>query len=194
MYRPHRSDRSTRRLVRLRARTAAQLPRQDPESGQATVEFALILVPLLIVVAGIIYFGIGLNYWLDMNRVANQGARAAAVDNWPAQCARTETSCTNSNGTTACSTVLATGSRAKLQDVLRCSPRNNPTVTICYPGKTAGAAPPSGPTVGDPVQVKLTAPYTFFFVNKVRITLTAKATMRLEQKPKLQTGGTGPSC
>ena len=38
----------------------------------------------MMVVAGIICFGIGLNYWLDMNRVANQGARWAAVDNWPA--------------------------------------------------------------------------------------------------------------
>jgi hypothetical protein len=35
----------------------------------------------------------------------------------------------------------------------------------------------------------LRAPYKFFFVNSVRITLTARATMRLEQKPALQTGG-----
>ena len=54
------------------------------------VEFALILFPLLMVVAGIIYFGIGLNYWLDMNRVANQGARQAAVNNWPSQCPRSD--------------------------------------------------------------------------------------------------------
>ena len=39
------------------------------------VEFALILFPLLLIVAGIIQFGIGLNYWLDMQRIANQGAR-----------------------------------------------------------------------------------------------------------------------
>ena len=63
--------------------------RMRDERGQATTEFALIFIPLMMVVAGIIYFGIGLNYWLDMNRVANQGARSAAVDNWPAQCART---------------------------------------------------------------------------------------------------------
>ena len=165
------------------------------ESGQATTEFALIFIPLIMVVAGIIYFGIGLNYWLDMNRVANQGARWAAVDNWPSQCARTETSCTQSYPTCSSTTgVLKTGSRASLQDVLRCSARNNPNVTICYPGKNAGAAPPTGPTIGDPVQVKLTAPYKFFFVNSARITLTARATMRLEQLPNLQTGGLGPAC
>ena len=173
--------------MRLRDWTAARRHRQDPESGQAMVEFALIFIPLIMVVGGIIYFGIGLNYWLDMNRVANQGARSAAVDNWPAQCLRTETSCTSSS--TSCATVLAAGSKATLQNVLRCSARNNPTVTICYPGKTAATA-----TVGDPVQVKLTAPYKFFFFDSVRITLTARATMRLEQLPELQSGGGGPTC
>jgi Flp pilus assembly protein TadG len=166
--------------------------RQDPESGQATVEFALILLPLLMVVAGIIFFGIGLNYWLDMNRVANQGARWAAVDNWPSQCPRSSASgydCKNSTSSSACSTVMATGSQAMIQDVLRCSVRNNPTVSVCYPGKTAGTA-----TVGDPVQVTLRSPYKFFFINSVRVTLTSRATMRLEQVPQLQTGGGGPAC
>jgi Flp pilus assembly protein TadG len=174
--------------VRLHDWTAARRRRHDPERGQATTEFALILLPMLTVVAGIIYFGIGLNYWLDMNRVANQGARWAVVDNWPAQCLRTDTSCTNSTPTTPCSTVLAAGSNAKLQDVLRCSARNNPTVKLCYPGISGT------PTKGDPVQVKLTAPYRFFFINSVGITLTARATMRLEQVPKLQSGGVGPTC
>jgi Flp pilus assembly protein TadG len=172
------------------SRRAASFRRlRGGERGQATVEFALVLLPLLTIVAGIIYFGIGLNYWLDMNRVANQGARWAVVDNWPAICVRTETSCTSSNSSTPCATVLASGSRAKLQDVLRCSARNNPAVSICYPGVA-----PASATVGTPVQVKLTAPYKFFFVDSLRITLTAKATMRMEQVPKLQSGVTGPAC
>ena len=54
--------------------------RQDRESGQAMVEFALILFPLLLLVVGIIQFGIALNYWLDMQRIANQGARWAVVN------------------------------------------------------------------------------------------------------------------
>ena len=58
------------------------------------VEFALVLFPLLIIVAGIIQFGIGLNYWLDMQRIANQGARWAAVNNWPPECLRNSSSCT----------------------------------------------------------------------------------------------------
>ena len=91
----------------MRTPRSENASRRDPESGQATTEFALILIPLLIVVAGIIYFGIGLNYWLDMNRVANQGARWAAVDNWPAVCPRDTATpptpgynCTNSSSAT----------------------------------------------------------------------------------------------
>jgi Flp pilus assembly protein TadG len=173
-----------------RVRIAERL-RVNRESGQATTEFALIFIPLITVVAGIIYFGIGLNYWLDMNRVANQGARSAAVDNWPDKCPRDTSTppdpsytCTNSTSSTPCATVLTTNSHAKLQDVLRCSARNNPAVELCYPGKTPATA-----TIGDPVRVTLRAPYKFFFFNAVRITLTARATMRLEQVPKLQTGG-----
>jgi Flp pilus assembly protein TadG len=174
----------------MRPTLIGEHPRRDRESGQATTEFALIFIPLMMVVAGIIYFGIGLNYWLDMNRVANQGARWAAVDNWPSVCPRSTASgysCTSTYPT--CSQTMAAGSQAKLQEVLRCSPRNNPSVTLCYPGKTAATA-----AIGDPVQVTLSAPYKFFFVNSVRINLVARATMRLEQKPTLQTGGLGPSC
>jgi Flp pilus assembly protein TadG len=190
MDRPHRSDRSTRGLVRLRKCTAARRHRRDPESGQSTVEFALILFPFLILVGGIIFFGIGLNYWLDMNRLANQGARFAAVNNWPAQCPRsTQVGYTCNSTPPTCAATLAAGSKATLQNVLRCSARNNPTVTICYPGETSATV-----QSGDPVRVKLTAPYNFWFMARVGITLTATATMRLEQTPSLITGGTGPTC
>ena len=37
------------------------------------------------------------------------------------------------------------------------------------------------------MKVKLTAPYKFWFFNSMRITLTATATARLEQKPTLIT-------
>jgi len=164
------------------------------ERGQATTEFALILIPLLALVGGIIYFGIGLNYWLDMNRAANQGARWGAVNSWPPQCVRGSASCNSTNTSTPCATVNGAGSNARLQDVLRCAVRNNPNVGICYPGKTPGAAGNAGPLRGDPVKVTLTAPYSFFFVNKVRITLTATATLRMEQKPTLISGATGPTC
>ena len=87
MDRSDRPDRDTRGHVSRREPIRDRYAR-DRESGQAAVEFALILIPMLILIGGIIYFGIGLNYWLDMNRVANQGARWAAVNNWPPQCDR----------------------------------------------------------------------------------------------------------
>ena len=51
MHRPHRSDRSSEDFVRRLDDTRARR-RQDRESGQAMVEFALILFPLLILVGG----------------------------------------------------------------------------------------------------------------------------------------------
>jgi hypothetical protein len=162
------------------------LRRQD---GQALVEFALIAPVFLMVVVGIIYFGIGLNYWLDMNRAANQGARQAVVNHWPPYCLRGAASCESSDAATPCSAVLATNSRARLQDVIRCQTRNNAAVTICYRGKAPELA-----TIGDPVRVKLTAPFRFFFMQQLGITLTATAAMRLEQKPELIKDAEGPTC
>jgi hypothetical protein len=77
--------------------------------------------------------------------------------------------------------------------VLRCSTRNpSTTVTVCYPG----IAIPGDAERGDPVKVKLTAPYRFWFMDSVGITLTATATMRLEQEPTLLSNVAGgvPSC
>jgi Flp pilus assembly protein TadG len=188
------SDRGQRELV-ARNDQALRHKRHDSERGQAMVEFALILFPLLLLVTGIIYFGNGLNLWLDMNRVANQGVRWAVVNNWPPQCKRGET-CSNFNNATACTTVLGTSSKAKLQEVLRCQLRGSGTsVTVCFPGKTPTSTT-DPPTIGDPVRIKITRPYTFFFLNRVGITLKASATMRLEQIPQasLKTGAGGPTC
>ena len=50
------------------------------EEGQAVVEFALILFPLLLLVVGIIQFGIAISFWQDQQRLAAQGARVAIVN------------------------------------------------------------------------------------------------------------------
>jgi hypothetical protein len=144
------------------------------------VEFALILFPLLIIVAGIIQFGIGLNFWLDMQRITNQGARWATVNNWPPDCPRGSPSCT---ATPAC-TVARSGTT--LQNTLECQLlseglRRAADVRICYPNSTELA--------GDPVRVEIRAPFTFIPILELgTITLHADATMRLEQRPTLITG------
>jgi hypothetical protein len=150
---------STRDLIHMQ-------PRLRSEKGQATTEFALILFPLLILVTGIIWFGIGLNYWLDMQRIANQGARWAAVNNWPPDCPRSAPSCASPD------TLQETLERQALTNGLR----DSVTVTVCYPSGTS--------EIGDPVRVELESPFTFVPILGIgTITLSADATMRLEQEP-----------
>ena len=96
------------------------------------VEFALILIPLLILVVGIIQFGIGLNYWLDMQRIANQGARWAAVNNWPPDCPRGSTTCASPN------TLQETLHRQILTKGLSSST----TIQICFPDGSKGVGHP----------------------------------------------------
>ena len=145
------------------------------------VEFALILIPLLIVVVGIIQFGIGLNYWLDMQRIANQGARWAAVNNWPPDCPRGSTTCASPN------TLQETLHRQILTKGLSSST----TIQICFPDGSKG--------IGHPVKVRLQTPFTFRAIMKLgTINLEANATMRLEQSQIATEGGliTGdvPTC
>ena len=134
------------------------------------VEFALILVPLLIIVVGIIQFGIGLNYWLDMNRLANQGARWAVVNGYPG-CGIPETA--NDPNTLSC------GGTVSLQRYIACQRLPGalkPTVDVSFPaGATENEA-------GDPVRVQVSSPFTFRAIMKLgTIQLTARTTMRLEQ-------------
>ena len=147
---------------------------RDRESGQAMVEFALILFPLLLLVAGIIQFGIALNYWLDMQRIANQGARWAAVNNWPPDCPRGSTSCPSPN--TLQETLHDQMLSAGLQD--------NPTtsVEVCYPDGTK--------LTGDPVRVQIRSAFDLLPILGVgSLDLKAKATMRLEHTQDPLKGG-----
>lgn len=49
------------------------------ESGQATLELALLLPVLLLLIFGIVDFSKAFNYWNDQNDLANRAARYAAV-------------------------------------------------------------------------------------------------------------------
>src|SRR5262249_49943164 len=50
------------------------------ERGTAVVEFAVIALPLCLIIFGILDFGRALNYYNDVTQLAGQGARAAAVN------------------------------------------------------------------------------------------------------------------
>lgn len=172
MLEPRCSDRSFERLVKIRDLISTRRC-GNSESGQATTEFALILLPLLLLVAGIIQFGIALNYWLDLQRIANQGARWAVVNNYPG--------CTRNDPNT-----LACGFSTTLQEYIACQPvpgALNPAVTISFP---AGGTP----TQGDPVRVEVATSFDLVPILGVKqISLGGAATMRLEQTPARYQGG-----
>jgi hypothetical protein len=133
------------------------------------VEFALILIPLLLLVVGIIQFGIALNYWLDMQRIANQGARWAAVN-----CGQSAISPPSFN---PCSPSL----EETLEDqALTAGLKNNVCVEISFPSKTTVPVY-AGDSVGDPVKVRLMTDFDLLPILGVpSLRLGADATMRLE--------------
>jgi hypothetical protein len=187
MHQHDRSDWNTGDLVRRTGHSGNRWRRRDRESGQAMVEFALILFPLLIIVVGIIQFGIGLNYWLDMNRLANQGARWAVVNGWP-NCPRTDPS--------AC-TATTVGPYNRLDvylesEALTQGLQDSVNVTVCYPDD--GDISTQNGVVGTPVRVELESPFTFRAIMKLgTINLRATATMRIENdQPTNHLAGTPP--
>lgn len=136
------------------------------------VEFVLISPLIFILVGGIIQLGLAINYWMDLQRIANQGARWAVVAHYPLPGG---TSCTSSSA--SCSTTL--------QDVLASQAQSlDPTVSICFPNNTKA--------VGEPVQVRLATDFSFIPILGIgAVTLGADAEMRIEQPPGTVYDATG---
>jgi TadE-like protein len=144
------------------AHTARTSSGRSRERGQALVEFALIAPLFLLIVVGIIQFGIGLNYWLDLNRIANQGARWAVVDKYP-DCPPPDSGCTLEQ-------------HLESQAV---SGGLDPDVLICFEESATGA-------VGEALTVTARHEFNFLAIMDLApITLRGKATMRIEQTPDL---------
>ena len=162
----------------MRSVASRRVRRRESERGQALVEFALIAPLFIMLVVGIIQFGVGLNYWLDMQRIANQGARWAAVDNWPT-CPRGTATCAGT-GTPPFATPQTLQNYLQ-HEVISQGLTDTATVSVCFPDDGSPTTDPE--SVGTPVRVRVRAPFTFVPIVRVgTITLTADATMRLEQK------------
>jgi Flp pilus assembly pilin Flp len=136
------------------------------ERGQAVVEFALVVPLLCLIIIAILHFGKVMNYWLDLNHVASEGARKAAVNTFASDSeydtwirARLETGELRTGGTTSIPTAS--------------------TIAVCLP---------EGSDVGDPVTVQVAADYSLPFIGKT-LTLRGSATMRLEQQADFAGGG-----
>jgi len=145
----------------------------SPESGQSVVEFALILFPLLLLVVGIIQFGIAINFWQDQQRLATAGARVAAV---------------NCTAASWCTPTLA-----QYLEGQTLSNGNRPTATVCFESKTGNSG--TKPVVGDAITVRLQAPFTLVPLFGVgTITLATHATMRLERDATNPGIASEPTC
>ena len=155
------------------------LRRLRGERGQALVEFAVIAPLFFMLVIGVIQFAIGFNFWFDLQRLANQGARSAAVN-----CGLADNQCTS-----------ATSSKLEHYLAEQVISRGNDLTTrdengaqgyaeVCYVPPSDPAPTGWQPSAGDSVRVRLTDRYRLqTIVNLAKIDLTATATMRLEQAP-----------
>ena len=136
------------------------------ESGQAAVEFAMVVPLLCLIIIAILHFGKVMNYWLDLNHVASEGARKAAVNTYSSDGAydsyirsRLETGELRTGGTTSIPSAA--------------------TVAVCLP---------EGSDVGDPVTVQVAVGYSLPFIGST-VSLRGTATMRLEQPADYAGGG-----
>lgn len=146
------------------------------ERGQAIVEFAIILFPLVLLIAGMVQLGVAANFWQDQQRLANQGARWAIVN------------CNTPTGTGVCDPTLETYLEAQTL-----SNGNNPDASVCFETKSG----PGGTQAirGDAVSVRLSSPFTFVPIVSIgTVTLSAEATMRLEQDATHPGIATSPLC
>lgn len=145
------------------------------ETGQAVVEFAMVLPILCALVFALIDFGKGVYYYIELTHVANEGARIAAVNpaSLPGGSASLKDYLCSQLGTTT--SELRAGS----------SSVDRATVTISYPSGTQN--------IGDPVTVKLATNYHWIpFFGGASTAISGSATMRLEQSTAgngLLTGG-----
>ena len=137
------------------------------ERGTAVVEFALVVLPLTLILFGILDFGRALNYYNDMTQLAGQGARAAAVNQ-------------NVDGLSADSSFQT--KLAAQND----SPELANKVQACI----VGTKPTS---VGQPITVKVS--YTFHFnaiITSIPVVLSSSQTVRSETPSPTYNVGCSP--
>ena len=146
------------------------------ESGQALVEFALVLPLLLLLVLGMVDFGKAYNYWNDATHLTAEAARFAAVNRKPDPA-----------------------------DPCRCSARSStrPTPSSCVRAshplssrrrRSASTFPTAHRPSAIPVRVRMTFTYHFLpfigaKVGALTHTITSSTVMRLEAVPSTYSAG-----
>ena len=141
------------------------MPAARKEDGAVLVEFAIVVPVLLLLVIGMLQFGIALNAWIDETHLTSSGARYAAVNQNPGE----------PDGVTLQDYLKRAGDTQGLRD--------DATVCVEFP---AGSS-----AVGDPVKVTMSYPYELIplLSDLGSVTITGDATMRLEAVPDSFTEG-----
>ncbi len=165
------------------------------EKGQATVEFAVILPFLLLLVLGMLDFGKAFSYWIDETHLANEAARWAAVNVLP----NNDPACTSAANPLACQIKK----QAETNDLRDGSSGTGAVATpgVCFTFTFPNNSGPGGtPQAGDPVKVEVSANYKWLRFLTLNVgslgatkAITGSATMRLEQKPTSAVLGATPS-
>ena len=128
----------------------SRLSRTD---GQAFVEFALVLPLLVLLLMGILQFGLAFHNYLSITDATRVGARAAAVKRTAGACAA---------ATTAIQNTVSAKQWSEISTRITCTT-------------------PDGTDTGDPVKVTVTYPYSIGLPGvSASGDLTASATERLE--------------
>lgn len=154
----------TRKAVHGGGRAGSALRVLREERGAAMVEMALVLPLLVLLVVGMLEFGRAINYWLDVNHLASEGARIESVG--------------NPTGLDLSSYLTSQATTPELRNGGTSSVSNPLQVSVCVGG--AGH-------VGDPVTVKVSTSYHWLPLPTLfgdpawaDASIAGTATMRLE--------------
>jgi Flp pilus assembly protein TadG len=154
--------------------TLRSLARQ--QSGQALVEFALVLPVLAVFLLGMLDFGKAYNYWNDATHLSAEAARFAAVNSAP-------------------DPASALSLQAQIQDQAD-TPELRDGTTASVPGAAEVCIdfPEGTSNPGDPVRVTMT--FTYFWVpligkqlSSLQTTISSSSVMRLEAPPTTYSAG-----
>jgi Flp pilus assembly protein TadG len=153
------------------------------EDGQALVELAIVIPFVLLLLFGIIDFGLALNTKNSDTNLANLAARQVSVIGTGAN--------PKCNGTTE--TTLANW-------VTCMAPATGATSPSVCVADTAGATPSSTYAAGDPIEVRVTSSFGWVKlltgqVSSLKSTIGGSATMRMEAAPtSANSGFLTPTC
>lgn len=129
------------------------------EDGQATVEFAMVLFPLCLILFALVEFGLAFWNYQQLSSAASEGARRGAVS--------------RVYSTTDRNARVTAAARSAVPQLTRAG---SPTLSV-------SVATPQGTDAGDPIEVTVRYPETISVmgINFFSTDLTVQRTARMEQ-------------